>query len=368
LTPSQRLSEREFFDRFVVHVDAEGFSYRDIDLKAFHLLVKCGDMTVLGGLSGTGKSSLVRLYAEALAGDDEAARGRLLTVDVSPSWTEPQDLIGSVNLLDRCFEPATSGLFGHIVQAVREYERVGNRAGMVLVALDEMNLAQVEHYLTGLFQALERPHPRRVRVFDRSALRPDDPLREFAELLLPPTLKLIGTVNFDETTRPLSQRLKDRAAIMELGSTRHAGLQAPRPSGAPIAGPPVLLADMQAWLGQTARMPQEVAEAISGLMDQLNRPLLGLGAPVTPRRMQAIRGLLVAGTELLSSEELLDLAMLTRVLPLLRGLDRPTARKDAGEILDLLTEAPGGCPESRGRLSEMLRDAKVEWQGMVEDE
>jgi hypothetical protein len=35
-------------------------------------------------------SSLVRLYAEALAGEDQAARTRLLTVDVSPSWTEPQ--------------------------------------------------------------------------------------------------------------------------------------------------------------------------------------------------------------------------------------------------------------------------------------
>ena len=43
--PGERQSERKFFDRFVGHVTAQGYSYRDIDLRAFHLLVKCGDLT-----------------------------------------------------------------------------------------------------------------------------------------------------------------------------------------------------------------------------------------------------------------------------------------------------------------------------------
>lgn len=139
----QRLDEREFFDRFTRHVQASGFHYRDTDLKALHIPVKCADLTILTGLSGVGKSSLVRLYAEALAGEDRPARARLLTIDVSPSWTEPQDILGNVNLLDRRFEPASCGLFNHLVAAAREHGQAGSHAGMVLIALDEMNLGNL---------------------------------------------------------------------------------------------------------------------------------------------------------------------------------------------------------------------------------
>lgn len=239
---------------------------------------------------------------------------------------------------------------------------------MVLIALDEMNLAQVEHYLTGIFQALERPAPRGLRVFDPSALRPDDQLRRFAELTLPPSLRLIGTVNFDETTRPLSQRLKDRAAILEIRSARHGGLQVPRAGRSAVAGPPVLIADMQSWLGQKTRIKQDVKTEIAGLMDRLNGPLLRLGAPVTPRRMRAINSLLAAGNDLMNAGEALDVAIATRVLPLLRGLDRPNSKAEADKVLEFLAEAPGGCPESCHRLRAVLEDARLEWQSMVDDE
>ena len=64
------MREVGFFKRFGKHVEASGFKHRRLDLAAFHLSVKCNDLTVLGGLPGTGKSSLPRLYAEALAGDE----------------------------------------------------------------------------------------------------------------------------------------------------------------------------------------------------------------------------------------------------------------------------------------------------------
>src|SRR5262249_5094519 len=149
-------------------------------------------------------------------------------------------------------------------------------------------LAQVEHYFAGFIQALERPAPREMAVFDQSALNNQDPLRDYARLPLPPTLRMIGTVNFDETTRPLSQRLKDRAAIIELVGERHAGLQQLSDGDVPpVEGPSVLLADYQAWLGGEGQLPVEVAT----LMDNLNPLLLRLGAPITARRANAIRRL-----------------------------------------------------------------------------
>jgi len=360
---SERLDEREFFERFIRHVQASGFHYRDVDLKAFHISVKCSDLTILTGLSGIGKSSLVRLYAEALAGEDQPGRARLLTVDVSPSWTEPPDVLGNVNLLDRRFEPGSCGLFNHLVSAAREYAQAGSHSGMVLIALDEMNLAQVEHYFAGFIQALERPPPRDMAVFDRSALNGEDPLREYARLPLPPTLRMIGTVNFDETTRPLSQRLKDRSPILELSGERHAGLQQPNNVPA-VEGLPVLLADFHAWLGGEGQLPVQAGT----LLDNLNPLLLRLGAPITARRANGIRRLFAAGAPLLSSEQILDIAIATRVLPLLRGLDRHSARQDASRILELLAAAPGGCRDSCQRLSLMIAQEQDEWQELSEDE
>jgi hypothetical protein len=124
---SLRLGEQEFFERLTRHVQTSGFRYRDADLKAFHISVKCGDLTILTGLSGVGKSSLIRLYAEALAGEDQAARGRLLTIDVSPSWTEPQDILGNVNLLDRSLAtalPEGALARGLLRMSVRLYPRI----------------------------------------------------------------------------------------------------------------------------------------------------------------------------------------------------------------------------------------------------
>ena len=58
------LEESDFFERFEQHVKECGFCYKRDDLIAFHLSVKCGEITILGGSSGTGKSSLPKLYSQ----------------------------------------------------------------------------------------------------------------------------------------------------------------------------------------------------------------------------------------------------------------------------------------------------------------
>ena len=73
------ISESEFFNRFIRHVEASGYVYRRLEIVAFHLSIKCCDLTILGGTSGTGKSSLPRLYAKALAGSDPR-RARAISV------------------------------------------------------------------------------------------------------------------------------------------------------------------------------------------------------------------------------------------------------------------------------------------------
>ena len=65
---------------------------------------------------------------------------------------------------------------------------------------------------------LERDSTQRfVRVFAENAAGLSCPFREHGAVRLAPSLRFIGTVNFDETTRLLSDRVLDRANLIELG-------------------------------------------------------------------------------------------------------------------------------------------------------
>jgi len=81
--PEGNLTEGEFFEQFKDVVKRKGFRFHEEDLAAFHVTVKTGGLTVLSGQSGIGKSSLPRLYAEALGCKEE-----FLQVSVRPDWPD----------------------------------------------------------------------------------------------------------------------------------------------------------------------------------------------------------------------------------------------------------------------------------------
>ena len=87
-------------------------------------------------------------------------------------------------------------------------------SGIYVVTLDEMNLSHVEHYFSGFLQALE--HSREIRSFDASSVSPDSTFAQYARLVIPKSIRFIGTVNFDETTKQLSLRHLDRTNLVRL--------------------------------------------------------------------------------------------------------------------------------------------------------
>jgi hypothetical protein len=348
--PGRDVREAGFFERFCKHVEASGFKHRRLDLAAFHLSVKCNDLTVLGGLPGTGKSSLPRLYAEALAGDeyDDGLR-RYLHVGVSPSWLDMRDVLGHTNALDRCFQPAESGLYQHLVLAQQEERQRGTDSRLYFVCLDEMNLAQVEHYFSGFIQALERPHGQReVRCFSPEIVAPTDPFAAWPTLLLPRTLRFVGTVNFDETTRQLSQRVLDRANLIRLRPPHL--LDAKDPAPARSAGPAVTQRNYRDWIDPSPRLDRSLGE----LIDRLKEPLARLGCPLNPRRFNAVRKFVgSAPPDVLKPEQALDLQIAQRVLPQVRNLFRPGAHEALEVVKKILEGHPSGFPESLQWLEEM---------------
>jgi hypothetical protein len=346
------LNEAEFFLRFEKHTLQSGYShYRQIDLKAFHLSVKCGDITILGGMSGTGKSSLPVLYAEALAGE-LGATDRFLQVDVNPSWLNLNDLLGGVNSLERSFEPSASGLYRHILNAQEEDRRHQQESGIYIVSLDEMNLAHVEHYFGGFLQALEKEE-RLVPVFDPASVSASSQFANHGKLNVPLGVRFIGTVNFDETTRQLSMRLLDRVNLIRLRPHDESvsfGTSS-RDAHPSVPGVTVTSRHFREWRRHNP-LPTEIAD----IWDKVRAHMAALGVPVTPRRSKAIEVFISSATDLLSPLQAFDLQVAQRLISQVRGTYRTSIQVGLDDLRKTLLQHPFGFGEAVAAIDDLRRN------------
>lgn len=346
------LQESAFFERFHTHVRNCGFTYRDIDLKAFHLSTKCNDMTILGGIPGTGKSSLPRLYSEALRGEESMAGGLFLNIGVSPSWMDMRDLLGYVNALKDEFQPSDSGLYEFLIACQEEYETHRGGSFMHIVCLDEMNLAQVEHYFSGFLQALEKPEEKRVvTCFQKRQVATDSPFVRWSDVSIVPSLRFAGTVNFDETTRKLSHRMLDRSNLIRLRPERHDAAISGGGTRPSAAGPAVTLSCFEQWC-----MKGSIDTETVQILDEIAKPLTLLGCSLNQRKSQAIRRFLMsAPPELCSPRTALDLQIAHRLLPQVRGLFRVQASNALNELRKIL-ETRAGFEESLAIIRDIMSE------------
>ncbi|EPY00975.1 hypothetical protein [Magnetospirillum fulvum] len=348
------MPEEAFFERFVAHVEKCGFVFSREDLLAFHLSAKERAPVILGGVSGSGKSSLPVLYAEALAGQETDKR--FLAVDVNPSWTSPSDLLGYTDALEYRFVPAASGMMNQMIFSFHASKNIGSLSPVFSVCLEELNLAQPEHYLADIIQAISRaPGNQLISVFDPNAVRIDDPFRPFARFELSPNLIIVGTVNFDETTRPLSMRLLDRCNLIEfavderlpvLGMTAQTGAHQ-------VEGQPVLQFDRDRWTRNT-NVPARAIEVLGEMQAELST----LGCGLTHRRQTLIcRFLANAPESLCSFDQALDMQLRQRILPQIRGLYRPGAMEAVRRLSDKLEKACN-VPRTLQALARLEADAR----------
>lgn len=201
------LAEWQFLEHLELTARANRLLYRREDLINFHTALKTGCLVLLSGMSGTGKSQLVQVYAQALG----LGPGQFRLISVRPTWTDGSDLLGFLDLTHNVYRPADTGLVQLLVEAQRNPDK------MFLVCFDEMNLARVEHYFAQFISVLELDAARRfITLYDEEAAREVQNADRFpAQVQVGANIMFVGTVNVDESTYAFSDKVLDRAQVIK---------------------------------------------------------------------------------------------------------------------------------------------------------
>ena len=195
--------------------DLYGLHFNPRILKAFHTALKTAEwspLTVLAGVSGTGKSELPRLYSHF---------GGLFfePLSVQPNWDSQESMLGFFNSIDNKFDaqPVLRLLAQSQKPWLAKSDDTGGYPGLFdavcLVLLDEMNLAHPELYFAEFLSKLE------LRRGTKGVDVPFLPVKIGAgmppyQLPLGRNVLWTGTMNQDETTKSLSDKVLDRSIII----------------------------------------------------------------------------------------------------------------------------------------------------------
>lgn len=320
-------------------------------LYAFHTALKNAEfspLTVLAGVSGTGKSMLPDLYA-AFGGIN------FISVPVQPNWDCPESLLGFFNSLSGNFE--ATPLLKYLAQTQlwnkdflpdgasrEEASDNGLKDTLSIVLLDEMNLAHIELYFADFLSKLEE---RRGKTADIPRLKIK--ITDTQDYLLPMGRNVlwIGTMNQDETTKSLSDKVLDRSAIIDFPRPTtfnrrkkllpREGLFAPAPLikfSTWIQWNSTLLADDQTPLFTEKDDP--VIEKYKKIVEEINAQMANAGRALGHRVWQSIE-MYMANHPLVrfhakqkdqAWKDALEIAfedqLIQKIIPKLRGVDTAT--------------------------------------------
>ena len=249
-----------------VYLKEKGIYYSRNVLETFYALLMSNDLIILAGDSGSGKTNLVKSFADAIG-------GKSVIVPVKPNWTSSEDLIGYYNPLEKKY--LSTQFLDAIIEASKHPEIP------YLICLDEMNLARVEYYFADFLSLLEeRESQPELRLYSEAesahlvsecrmflslvdeATSNSESINSFVDILkneelneklhklcgfqdgssllkyhsqlrknlgsylstpsslvIPPNVRFIGAINVDETTHYLSPKILDRAHIIKFSSS-----------------------------------------------------------------------------------------------------------------------------------------------------
>lgn len=322
-------SPDKWLEDFSKELNENGYDFPKRLIEAFHTSLKVQDvscLTVMAGISGTGKSALPRLYADYMG-------MHFLLVPVEPRWDSPQDLFGFLNYMENRYEATPLGRSLNQFNQRDTSSKQPMHDEVLLVLLDEMNLARVEYYFSEFLSRLEARRDadwfnddeayQKVSMEIFAGEEDEDgnrinPIRLFAG----GNVLFVGTMNEDESTQSLTDKVIDRSNAIHFG--RPKSLCA-RPTGAIKSQEQKT--SFEAW--SEAIKPElsnmEVSKLVDDYLTRLNETFDRVGRPFGHRAFAATCAYIANHPKALSNDiaELTPLAdqIAMRFLPKLRGLD-----------------------------------------------
>ena len=180
------------------YIKNQGYNYTYNQLSNLYLSLKTKPFTILAGISGTGKSKIIRLFADSINAD-------YTLISIRPDWNDSTELLGYKNLDDKFIK-------GHLTKTILKAQKNKNKPH--LICLDEMNLARVEYYLSDYLSIIESRKKVGQEIITDDIVQFEEN-NETINLHIPDNIYIIGTVNMDDSTFQFSRKVLDRANTIE---------------------------------------------------------------------------------------------------------------------------------------------------------
>ena len=314
---------------FKLYCDKRGFNYSDELIRRFVLSLETKPFLLLTGISGSGKTKIAELWTSFLAETGEAEG---IQIAVGSNWTDNKKLLGFKNILldeEESYQPTK--LVEIIIKANK------NPHKEFIVILDEMNLSRVEMYFADFLSALES--------LDHAISLPNG-----EQIIWTGNLKIIGTVNVDESTYMFSPKVLDRANVIEMNGV------SPRTyiNGVMDSDEKIYKSiKNEEWFEKYIDTLENIYQALNGefayrVIDEMSRYV-------------ALNCKMYGGDEF---EKYLDEQVCQKIMPKLHG-----SKSQLKPKLDKLEEffAKKNCPLVNSKLKKMQEDIKKGYTSFIGD-
>lgn len=335
---SQKFTETKWLDNIEDKIEKSGLHFSRRILNAFHTALKTSEMsplTVLAGVSGTGKSELPRLYSR-FGGIN------FLGVPVQPNWDCQESMLGYYNSIDNCFEP--TDMLRLLAQSQRNSDdQNGLNDVMTMILLDEMNLANVELYFADFLSKLEtrRGLADNDPTFPKIGVKIGSKMTDFP-LRLGRNVLWTGTMNNDETTKTLSDKVLDRGIVINF----------PRPKKLIRTRTDSVLAESSEllpktvwslWIDNAYKFGDEQIKNYKEKVEQINEQLGKTGRALGHRVWQSIESYMSLYPTVIAAQsdherasamaDAFEDQLVQKVMPKLRGLETRGTQNDVLEAI-----------------------------------
>ena len=158
-------------------------------------------LVILQGISGTGKTSLAYAWGKFMKHDSCVA-------SVQPSWRDRTDMFGYFNEFTKKFNET---------EMLKEMYKAGYIDEVFTVILDEMNLSRVEYYFAEMLSILEMPNRAEwIIELVPNSWKTDPKYIKNGKLHVPANMWYIGTINNDDSTFAVTDKVYDRAMPIDI--------------------------------------------------------------------------------------------------------------------------------------------------------